>query len=341
MINTKRVVRIATILLIVFIGCYFLWLVRNGLYPFIIALFLAYLLNPAVAHVERKGINRVWAIIIVYIFLFGALSFAGIKLVPLLIKELENFAHEIPQMSNIGQQFLENFQTQYQNSALPYSLRIAFDKALLLLENEVQTFTTAVVTGIINSVSYFIGIVISPVLAFYLLHDWKELQDKLMLFLPSKWRYEIIAVVREIDRVLNGLIRGQLLIALLVGILVSTGLYFLNVKYALLIGILAGMLDIIPYFGAIIGATPAVTLALLHSPLLAFKVAVLFLIIHQLEGTVIGPKILGESVGLHPLSVIFFVFVGGEFGGLPGMLLGVPIAAIIKVIFRHLYKILV
>ncbi|MPM48860.1 hypothetical protein SDC9_95587 [bioreactor metagenome] len=101
------------------------------------------------------------------------------------------------------------------------------------------------------------------------------------------------------------------------------------------------MLDIIPYFGAIIGATPAVTLALLHSPILALKVAFLFLIIHQLEGTVIGPKILGESVGLHPLSVIFFVFVGGELGGLPGMLLGVPVAAIVKVVFRHLYKLLV
>lgn len=341
MIVAKRLVRVTIILLIVLLSSYFLWLVRSGLYPFIIALFLAYLLNPAVAHVEQKGFKRIWAIIIIYSLVFGVLAFGGIKLVPLLIKELENFAREIPQITNIGQQFLENFQAQYQNSALPFSLRIAFDKALLSVETEVQAFTAAIVDGIINSISYFIGIIISPVLAFYLLHDWNEIKEKLLLFLPGKWRYEIITVVRDIDKVLNGLIRGQLLIALLVGILVSTGLYLLNVKFALLIGILAGMLDIIPYFGAIIGATPAVTLALLDSPFLALKVIVLFLVIHQLEGTVIGPKILGESVGLHPLSVIFFVFVGGELGGLPGMLLGVPLAAIIKVVFRHLYKLLV
>ncbi|MDD4599780.1 putative transport protein YhhT [bioreactor metagenome] len=341
MIVAKRLVRVTIILLIVLLSSYFLWLVRSGLYPFIIALFLAYLLNPAVAHVEQKGFKRIWAIIIIYSLVFGVLAFGGIKLVPLLIKELENFAREIPQITNIGQQFLENFQAQYQNSALPFSLRIAFDKALLSVETEVQAFTAAIVDGIINSISYFIGIIISPVLAFYLLHDWNEIKEKLLLFLPGKWRYEVITVVRDIDKVLNGLIRGQLLIALLVGILVSTGLYLLNVKFALLIGILAGILDIIPYFGAIIGATPAVTLALLDSPFLALKVIVLFLVIHQLEGTVIGPKILGESVGLHPLSVIFFVFVGGELGGLPGMLLGVPLAAIIKVVFRHLYKLLV
>lgn len=338
---TKRVVRIVLITIIIVLGCYFLWLVRSGLYPFVIALFLAYILNPAVTRIEKNGIKRVWAIIIVYTFLFGALFSIGFKMVPLLINELENFAQDIPQMANSGQQFLENFQTQYQNSALPFSLRLAFDKALLSLEGELQNFTADIVEGIINSVSYFIGLVISPVLAFYLLHDWNAIKDKLLLFLPGKWRHEIITVIQDIDRVLNGLVRGQLSIAFAVGLLVSTGLYLLKVKFALLIGILAGMLDIIPYFGAIIGATPAVTLALLDSPVLAAKVLLLFVVIHQLEGTIIGPKILGDSVGLHPLSVIFFVFVGGELAGLAGMLLGVPIAAIVKVLIRHLYKFLV
>jgi sporulation integral membrane protein YtvI len=338
---TKLVVRVSLIVAVLTLCGYFLWLVKSGLYPFIIALFLAYLLNPAVAHIEQKGFSRSWSIIIVYSVLFGALTLGAIKIVPILIKELENFAREIPSMAATGQQLLEQFQAQYQNSSLPFSLRIAFDKALLTLENELQGFTASIVDGIINSVSYFIGIVISPVLAFYLLHDWREIREKLLLFIPGKWRNQIIIIVRDIDKVLNGLIRGQLLVAFLVGILVSAGLYLLNVRFALLIGILAGLLDIIPYFGAIIGATPAVTLALLHSPILALKVVILFLIIHQLEGTVIGPKILGESVGLHPLSVIFFVFVGGELGGLPGMLLGVPVAAIVKVVFRHLYKLFV
>jgi len=338
---SKKNIRVLLILIIMMVFGYCLWLVRSGLYPFVIGLLLAYLLNPGVVYIEKKGVKRIWAIIIIYVFLFGVGSTVCTKFIPLILKELENFAKEIPNMAAIGQQMLESFQNQYQNSSLPFSMRVAFDKALISIEMELQTFTTAIVEGIINSVSYFIGIVISPVLAFYLLHDWYEIKEKLLLFLPGKWRHEIISVVRDVDKVLNGIIRGQLMIALTVGILVSTGLYILNVKFALLIGLLAGVLDIIPYFGAIIGATPAVTLALLESPILAIKVGLLFIIIHQLEGTVIGPKILGESVGLHPLSVIFFVFVGGEIGGLAGMLLGVPLAAIIKVILCHLYKLLV
>jgi predicted PurR-regulated permease PerM len=100
-------------------------------------------------------------------------------------------------------------------------------------------------------------------------------------------------------------------------------------------------LDIIPYFGAFIGATPAVTLALLSSPWLALKVVLLFFAIHQLEGSIIGPQIMGDNVGLHPLSVIFFLFIGGELGGIPGMLLGVPIAAVGKVFIRHIIRMLI
>jgi predicted PurR-regulated permease PerM len=183
--------------------------------------------------------------------------------------------------------------------------------------------------------------VISPILAFYLLHDWFKIKEELLTLLPTKYRRETIAIFKDVDKVLSGVIRGQLTVALIVGVLVTIGLYFLHVKYFLLIAILASMLDVIPYFGAFIGATPAVTLALLHSPLLAFKVAILFFAIHQLEGTVIHPRILGENVGLHPLSVIFFVFVGGELGGFIGMLLGVPLAAIGKVFIRHLFNALV
>ncbi len=123
--------------------------------------------------------------------------------------------------------------------------------------------------------------------------------------------------------------------------MISGGLYILDVRYALIIGILAGMLDIIPYFGAFIGATPAVTVALLDSPLLALKVAGLFFIVHQLEGTIIGPRILGDNVGLHPLTVIFFLFIGEEMAGLLGMLLGVPLAAVAKVLLSHLVKALI
>ena len=341
MILSKRNLRNFVVVSAVILIIYFLWFIRSGLYPFIIAFFLAYLLNPVVCYIESKGLSRRWAIVLIYILLFSILTIGGSKLLPVLVRELDKFGKELPAMIKKSEDFLQFIQWQYQNSILPYSLRLAIDDALLSFEGNIQGFITDVVSGIMGMVGHFIGLVISPVLAFYLLHDWFEIKDELLMIFPSGWRREIVMICKDIDRIVSGIIRGQLAVAVIVGILVTTGLYFLNVKFALLIGILAGLFDVIPYFGALIGAAPAVTLALLDSPWLALKVVVLFLMVHQLEGNIIQPQIIGENVGLHPLSVIFFVFVGGEIGGLTGMLIGVPIAAIIKVFIRHLLKILV
>lgn len=338
---TKRSIRISFIILIISGLIFFLYIVRNGLYPFVIAFFMAYLLNPAVCYLERRGLGRITAILLVYAIVFSLLIYGGSRLFPIIIHELENFSRDLPMLVGTIDEQMQAFQMQYQNSALPYSLRISLDQRLVFLQNEGQTYINSLVDALMGLITHAIGLAITPVLAFYLLSDWYQFREEFLRMTPVRWRHEMSLVWKDLDKVLSGVIRGQVTIAFIVGALISIGLYLLNVKYALLIGILAGMLDLIPYFGAIIGATPAVTLALLESPYLAIKVILLFFIIHQLEGTIIGPKILGESVGLHPLSVIFFVFVGSELGGLAGMLLGVPAAAIGKVLFQHLVKALV
>ncbi|MBC8015582.1 MAG: AI-2E family transporter, partial [Sporomusaceae bacterium] len=231
-------------------------------------------------------------------------------------------------------------QSQYQNSELPYSLRLAIDEALLSMESDVQHFIGHIVNSIIGVVRNSIGLVITPILAFYLLHDWNEIKDEMILLLPIRWRGEVILFFRDVDKVLSGIIRGQLTVACIVGIFITIGLYALQVKFALIIGILAAIFDVIPYFGAIIGAAPAIMIAMLQSPWLTIKVILLFVVVQQIEGNIIHPKIIGENIGLHPLAVIFFVIVGGELGGVLGMLLGVPLAAIGKVLIRHIMKVL-
>lgn len=335
---SKRVVRISIIIGVLLLGLYFLWQVRSGLYPFIIAFFLAYLLNPAVCYLENKGLKRIWAIAVIYVVLFFVVIAGGSRLIPIIIRELEGLAKDLPMIIDNAEHLAKDIQSQYENSLLPYSLRVAIDKSLWQVQSEAQAFIASVVSAIISLFSHFIGLAITPILSFYLLHDWYEIKEELLAILPSSWRHEFIMLFRDVDKVLGGVIRGQVTVAVIVGVLVSTGLYFLKVPYALIIGILAGMLDVIPYFGAFIGAAPAVTFALLYSPWLAAKVVLLFFVIHQLEGTIIGPKVLGESVGLHPLSVIFYLFVGGELAGLVGMLLGVPLAALGKVFIRHLVR---
>ena len=336
--QTARALLLAAAALLI---AYFLWRVRGGLYPFLIALFLAYVLNPAVDYLEGKGLRRVWAIACVYVLLFACVFFAGSRLIPVLVRELESFGQELPQMTAKSQELIDSLQWHYQHSALPQSLRAALDNGLVSVQAAVQAFAAAAVAAIIDLLTHFIGLAISPVLAFYLLHDWHELGETLLRILPARWRHETVLVGRDVDRVLAGVIRGQVTVAAIVGVLVSCGLYLMDVRYALIIGILAGALDVIPYFGAFIGATPAVTVALLTSPWLALKVALLFFVIHQLEGTIIGPKILGDNIGLHPLAVIFFLFVGEELGGLAGMLLGVPAAAVGKVLLSHLLRLMI
>ena len=318
---------------------YFLWLVRESLYPFLIAFLVAYLLNPAVCYFERKRLSRLWSIAIVYGFLFSILVFSASRLIPVLIRELELFANDLPALINHGNYIIQSAQSQYQNASMPYSLRVAIDNGLNQLELMLQQTVTGVVDGLLSVVSHGIGLVISPILAFYFLYDWHEIKRRFYLTVPGDWRPQIRMFLKDIDKVLSGVIRGQIMVAGIVGILVTIGLILLDVRFALLIGILAGALDIIPYFGAFIGATPAVAIALLDSPWLAGKVVLLFFAIHQLEGTIIGPRILGEQVGLHPVTVIFFLLVGGEFGGLAGLLLGVPLAAVGKVVLRHLFRI--
>ena len=317
---------------------YFIWLVRSALYPFIIGLLIAYMLNPIVCYLEGKGLRRLFSIIILYLFLFAIVIIGGSKLLTVLIRDLEYFAQDLPQIVARINEILIFIQSQYQNSSLPYSLRLAIDEALLLAENDMQQFIGQIVNSIINIARNSIGVAISPILAFYLLHDWYAIKSKLLLLLPGRWRTECVLFFRDVDKVLGGIIRGQLTVACIVGVAVTSGLYFLQLKFALIIGILAAMFDIIPYFGPIIGAAPAVMLAILESPWMAVKVIIMFVIIQQIEGNIIHPKIVGDNIGLHPLTVIFFVFVGGEVGGLIGMLLGVPVAAIGKVFVGHLLK---
>lgn len=341
MILTRPTVRLGIMIAAAALALYLLWLVRGGLYPFIIAFFLAYLLNPAVCWLEERGMRRVFAILALYLALFSVVIFAGVRLIPLVIRELESFGRDLPLMTVKIEELLQAFQGSYQNSALPMSLRTSIDNGLVTLQGNVQEYVARVVAAILGLLSHLIGLIISPILAFYLLHDWHDIGTELLRVVPGRWRHDLGHLLRDLDKVLAGVIRGQLTIAVIVGILVSVGLYLLDVRYALIIGILAGMLDIIPYFGAFIGATPAVAVALLDSSLLALKVAGLFFVIHQMEGTIIGPRILGENVGLHPLAVIFFLFIGEEVGGLMGMLLGVPLAAVVKVLLRHLVKALI
>lgn len=333
--NNRRGLRIGLLIAAGAGLVYFLWLVRAILYPFFIAFALAYILNPAVCLLTGRGVPRVPAILILYALLGGIAGLVGIFLAPVLLRELREFAAQVPEFTRQAQLLAGEMQQRYDSVLLPDVLQPVMHEAITGMEIGLQQFIRDLFNGILILLTHTIGLVIAPVLTFYILHDWQAMGDMLKGIIPLNWRRDFLLMTEEIDSVLSGVIRGQLSVGLLVMVLVSAGLYVIGLDFAILIGIFAGLLDVVPYFGAVVGAIPAVLLALLHSPAVALKVILLFFVVHQLEGSILAPKILGDNVGLHPLSVVFALFVGGELCGLLGLLLAVPVAAVLKVIAKH------
>ena len=310
---------------LLFVGL-FLFVVRTAVVPFVYALILAYLLAPLVNHLERRGVNRVGAILFLYIVLAALLVLFVVGVLPLTITELDAFADMIPTYTKEASMRLNQMQRFYSHCTLPVSLRKVVDETIVRVGH-----IRSVAEFIVSLFSHALAIVIAPILSFYMLRDLALIKDTFFALLPASESKDIGHLLRELDAVLGGFIRGHLLVSLIVGVLSFIGLTLLRIDFALLIGIVAGVFDIIPYFGPVIGALPAVIIALLESPLKAFYVAVLFLMIHQLESTIISPKILGERVGLHPLTVIFVILVGGQLAGIVGVLVAVPLTAGLKV----------
>lgn len=322
------------------LAVYAVWRLRNALYPFVLAFLLAYLLNPLVEFCQRKGCTRLTAIILVYLWLVIVAGLGFFLVAPRLVHDIYAFLERLPQFVHTLEDAAFTAEQHYQSIELPAAVKAAADEALLSLEAAIRGFFRSLLTNMLALVSHSLGILISPVLAFYMLCDWYAIKHSLLAKLPFYWQTTAAEALTELDQVLSGVIRGQLLTATLVGVFATSGLYLMGIPFAFLSGMFAAVTDIIPYFGSLAGAVPAFVFALAESPAAALKTGILFMVIHQLEGVIIQPYIVGDEAGLPPLAVIFAVFVGGELAGAVGMLLAVPLAAIGKVIYKYVRKIL-
>lgn len=316
----------------------FLFLVRAALPPFLYAAIITYLFAPLVERLERRGIPRIIAILLLYGFTAGVIALLVTQIIPILITELNAFADKLPAYTTQLQCLVHWFQRHYTRAELPASLRQVLDETIRRSEQVLLSYIRAAATFALALFSQALNLVVAPILAYYMLRDLKLIKESVAALLPPSTRRELFSLFHEIDAVWGGFVRGHLLVSFIVGVLSFLGLTLLGIDFALVIGIVAGLFDIIPYFGPIIGALPAVAIALLESPLKAGYVVVLFLVIHQLESTVISPKILGERVGLHPLAVIFALLVGGNAAGIAGLLLAVPLVASGKALLSYLWR---
>lgn len=318
-------------------GLYFLYKVRIVLVPFVFALLIAYLLNPLIVILENKKISRGWAIIITYITVFGLLSLILFKGIPVMFQELNKLVRAIPVLTEEARKFMSLLQSRFSNFELPEAFKRAFDESVHNIEHTMVEMVKTGTTKMVKLFSYLAGLLISPLFAFYMLKDLDKIKNSFELTIPRVYRNDVMALLRDFDEIISGFLRGHLLISLIVGILTGAGMYLIGTDFAIVMGIIAGIAEFIPYLGPFITAIPAIALSLLISKKTAIYALMVILVVQQLENAVLSPKILGDSLGLHPLVIIFVLLAGGELFGFAGLLLAVPVAAALKVALRYSY----
>ncbi len=289
----------------------------------------------------EKGLSRFMALIFVFGILSSILAAIGIIFIPAIITELDSLAHRIPYYVERIEALINKFNTKYQKVELPATITLVLDRTVRRLEEVTLQFIERTTGAIIGLLSRMFSLIMAPILAFYILKDFEFLQKTVWRLVPKNSRRGIKELLGRINLSLFGFFKGQLFVSLIVGVLSTIGLRFLQVKFYLVIGLLAGFFNVIPYFGPFFGAFPAVIIASFISGRLVLWVILLFFLIQQLEGSIISPKIMGDEVGLHPIIIIFSLLAGGELLGIIGMLLAIPVAAIIKEVLKYIiYEVL-
>lgn len=312
-------------------------LTKTVLAPFFLAFGLAYLLNPVVEVLEKRGIGRKWAIAMVFVGILLVLGATFFLMLPKLYMELAKLAISLPMTMQTLDQSIQDFRANFRSSGLPSQVALVIDENLARVEIYMVERLRAFLQTLPKMLASLSLLILSPVLAIYFLADWKRLNKGFLRLVPQKWRVEWQRLLQDINHVIRRFIRGDLIVAVIVGILTGIGVKLLGMEYALLIGIICGVFDLIPYFGPVIGAVPSIILGLTHSPMMGLKIAIVILVVQQIESDIISPKLMGDSVGLHPLLIVFALLAGGELAGFWGMLFSVPIAAVLRVILRHIY----
>jgi predicted PurR-regulated permease PerM len=304
--------------------------------PFAFAFALAYLLAPAVDFLERRRLPPGAAVLAVYAALFAALFALAAALGPTLVREGHRLLANYPAYERAGREGLGSAWRTYRSLPLPPAVRAESDRLLAEVGGGIRWAARASVRGLAATVPVAAAAAVSPVLAYYVLRDRHRLAAAFWRRVPVGRRAAVARLLRELDVAVGGFVRGQLLVAGAVGGMALGLALAFRLPYPVFIAAVAAVTDIIPYVGPLLGAVPAVAFALVRSPVLAAWVLAAFLAVHEVEGAVLSPYLLGGQVGMHPLLVVGAVLVAGDLFGFAGALLAVPGLASARIVARYL-----
>ena len=331
-----------------------LWLFSGVLLPFAAAVALGYLLNPVVDRLEKLGLNRLGATLLIMTCLALILVLISVLILPVLWRQLASFIEAFPSYAITLEELIsdqaERLSRDYGGILIEkLGLGNKSSRELANATNDLIAQATQWVASFLNSlltrgaalISLLSLLVVTPVVAFYMLLDWERMLTTIDGLVPLRHRETVRGLAREIDRALAGFLRGQSLVCLFLGAWYGIGYTLIGLNFGLLIGITAGILSFIPYVGSVTALVLSSTVAIVQDwpqwELLAMAIGV-FLVGQFLEGNILAPKLVGDSVGLHPVWLIFALLAFGSLFGFTGLITAVPLSAAAGVILRFAVK---
>lgn len=305
---------------------------------------VAYILNPAVDFFERKKIKRIWAILLVYLIILGVLFLIGLSVAPKIIEEVKNFFLYLPKnvTSFLNSVWIWSEKFLKTNPGLQdYVSKVneALKEAVYKLQANLVSIGGNLTDYAKNALSHLLNVILIPVVAFYYLKDKEKIKASLIKKIPEGQRESWLQLGCQIDASMGQFIQGRLLMAVFVGVATAIVLWILGVNYAVVIGAITCIADIIPYIGPLLGFLPAVIIAFIQQPMKALWVGIAFVLIQWVENNLVGPKLLGDSTGLHPLIVLLCLIIGGGMFGVLGMIFSVPVVAIVKIFWDRFFPV--
>ncbi|WP_208560965.1 AI-2E family transporter [Marinilactibacillus kalidii] len=307
--------------------------------PIVFSTIFYYLLNPAVDWLEKKKFSRNSAIAFVFALIIVLIIIGVNFIVPIIQSQLESLIENWPSYWDslmmqldglLGTEMFTDFMEQMGDTSLIGSFSGQASRFFNLTVGGIGS-----VIGTLTRVG--ITIVTTPFIVFYLLKDGKRLPDLLLKVVPTKARESVKDILGDVNKQVSYYVRGQLLVAASVGVMFWIGFSIVGLDFALTLGIFAGFMNLIPYLGSFIASIPAIIIAVVHSPLMLAKVLIVFAIEQLLEGRVISPQILGNSLKIHPINIIFLLLIAGRLFGVMGVILGIPGYAILKIVVTRMF----
>jgi len=338
--NTWRMLLVMSAVILI-LGGLFAW--SRVLFPVMVAFLVAYLTHPLASFFERHRLPRILGFLVI-LLLFGSLILLiFVIFLPAIVHELMFIGQKLPSWQEVMEKhvgpLLADLEERYPESYALLQERLTewAQQNLPSIAQRLVSWLAGLISSAFGLVGILVNLILIPVIAAYLTVDFHRLLDALRLLVPRPVLPTVEKVVLEVNQVLRDFLRGQLLVAVALGVMYTCGLLLVRAPLALVIGPMAGLLALIPYLGFVLGIGTASVLTLLEYQDLWHPVGVLatFAVAQSVDGWFLTPRLLGKRVGLHPVWILVALLLGGELFGLPGIVVGVPLAAVLRVVLRH------